>query len=33
MNPKLMKVFPSEYEDFKKSVKKHVNKVYYNKGL
>ncbi|OAD57932.1 Sideroflexin-3 [Eufriesea mexicana] len=33
MSTELMKLYPSEYEDFKKCVKEHVDKVYYNKGL
>lgn len=33
MNPKLMKLYPSEYEEFKRNVQEHVDKVYYNKGL
>ncbi|KOX69539.1 Sideroflexin-3 [Melipona quadrifasciata] len=33
MNPKLLKLHPSEYEEFKKCVKEYIDKVYYNKGL
>ncbi|XP_076231240.1 sideroflexin-2-like [Calliopsis andreniformis] len=33
MDPELMKLYPSEYEEFQNKVKEHVDKVYYNKGL
>ncbi|CAD1477949.1 unnamed protein product, partial [Heterotrigona itama] len=32
MNPILLKLHPSEYEEFKKCVKEYIDKVYYNKG-
>lgn len=33
MSPILMKLHPSEYEEFKEHAKEHIDKVYYNKGL
>ncbi|XP_003488177.1 sideroflexin-2 [Bombus impatiens] len=33
MSPILMKLYPSEYEEFKEHAKEHIDKVYYNKGI
>ncbi|CAK9800518.1 Sfxn1 [Anthophora quadrimaculata] len=33
MSPKLLRLYPREYKNFKELVKKDVDKVYYNKGV